>query len=118
MKLLIFIFLVSNLIARISKLDHLAPGKRDDGYRIWIYFDERDQERFVNLDPASIKRRKKHGITELTEYDYNIKQSYLDAVKKTGVIIKNKSHWLNAVSVFASKEHINLIQNLPFGRKV
>ena len=118
MKLLIFIFLVSNLIAQTSKLDYLAPGKRDDGYRIWIYFDERDQERFVNLDPASIKRRKKHGITELTEYDYNIKQRYLDAVKKTGVIIKNKSHWLNAVSVFASKEHINLIQNLPFVRKV
>ena len=118
MKLLIFIFLVSNLIAQTSKLDHLAPGKRDDGYRIWIYFDERDQERFVNLDPASIKRRKKHGITELTKYDYNIKQHYLDAVKKTGVIIKNKSHWLNAVSVFASKEHINLIQKLPFVRKV
>ena len=118
MKLLIFIFLVSNLIAQTSKLDYLAPGKRDDGYRIWIYFDERDQERFVNLDPASIKRRKKHGITELTKYDYIIKQHYLDAVKKTGVIIKNKSHWLNAVSVFASKEHINLIQNLPFVRKV
>ena len=76
MKLLIYIFLVSNLIAQTSKLDHLAPGKRDDGYRIWIYFDERDQERFVNLDPASIKRRKKHGITELTKYDYNIKQHY------------------------------------------
>lgn len=111
MKLLVLTFIVSNLFAQTSMLN---PGKRGNGYRVWIYFDERDQENYIDLDPASIKRRQKHGINKTTKYDYKIKQYYLDALKKTGVKLKNKSRWLNAVSVIANKDQISLIEKLTF----
>ena len=111
MKLLVLTFIVSNLFAQTSMLN---PGKRGNGYRVWVYFDERDQENYIDLDPASIKRRQKHGINKTTKYDYKIKQYYLDALKKTGVKLKNKSRWLNAVSVIANKDQISLIEKLTF----
>ena len=118
MKLFIYIFLASNLIGQVAILHDLEPGKRDNSYRVWIYFDERDQNRIVDLDPKSIKRRKKHDIHTPTKYDYKIKQSYLNTVKKTGAEIKNKSRWLNAVSVIANMEQINFIQGLSYVTKV
>ena len=118
MKLFIYIFLASNLIGQVAILHDLEPGKRDNSYRVWIYFDERDQNRIVDLDPKSIKRRKKHDIYTPTKYDYKIKQSYLNTVKKTGAEIKNKSRWLNAVSVIANMEQINFIQGLSYVTKV
>jgi len=118
MKLFIYIFLASTLFGQISTLHDLEPGKRENSYRVWIYFDERDQNRIVDLDPKSIERRKKHDIHTSTKYDYKIKQSYLNTVKKTGAEIKNKSRWLNAVSVIADMEQINLIKGLSFVTKV
>jgi len=118
MKSLIHILLLSNLFAQIVDLSSIEPGKRGDDYRVWVYFDERDQKKTVDLDPASIKRREKHGIHEPTKYDHMIKSSYLRALKKTGVEIKNKSRWLNAVSVIADIDQIFLIKYLPFVQKI
>ena len=70
MKLFIYIFLASNLIGQVAILHDLEPGKRDNSYRVWIYFDERDQNRVADLDPKSIKRRKKHDIHTPTTVSY------------------------------------------------
>ena len=70
MKLFICIFLASTLFGRVSMLHDLEPGKRDNSYRVWIYFDERDQNRIVDLDPKSIKRRKKHDIHTPVSYTH------------------------------------------------
>ena len=75
MKLLIHFLLLSNLFARIVDLSNLEPGKRGDDYRVWVYFDERDQKSTIDLDPATIKRRVKHGIHGPTKYDYILKSS-------------------------------------------
>ena len=118
MKLLIHILFLSNLFAQIVDLSGLEPGKRGDDYRVWVYFDERDQKSTIDLDPATIKRRVKHGIHGPTKYDYIIKSSYLSDLKKTGVEIKNKSRWLNAVSVIADLDQIFLIKQFPFVLKI
>ena len=119
MKLLIHILFLSNLFAQIVDLSGLEPGKRgDDDYRVWVYFDERDQKSTIDLDPATIKRRVKHGIHGPTKYDYIIKSSYLSDLNKTGVEIKNKSRWLNAVSVIADLDQIFLIKQFPFVLKI
>ena len=118
MKLLIHILFLSNLFAQIVDLSGLEPGKRGDDYRVWVYFDERDQKSTIDLDPATIKRRVKHGIYGPTKYDYIIKSSYLSDLKKTGVEIKNKSRWLNAVSVIADLDQIFLIKQFPFVLKI
>ena len=118
MKLLIHIAFISNLFAQITEISNLEIGKRGDYYRVWVYFDERDQKNTIDLDPKSIRRREKHDIYGMTKYDYIIKPSYLNILKKTGVEIKNKSRWLNAVSVIADKDQLLIIKKLPFVIKI
>ena len=96
----------------------IEAGRRGDLYRVWVYFDKKDFERIVDLDSASIERRLKHGIVGPTKNDYLINQSYIDQVKRLEVEIKNQSRWLNAVSVIADIDKINLIKKLPFVKKI
>ena len=107
MKIIVYLF-ASILYAQI--LTDLSPGKRQEGYRVWVYFDEKDQRKIVDLDPLSIKRREKHNILTPTKYDYLIKDAYIDAIKDVGVEIKNQSRWLNAVSVIADLEQITIMK--------
>ena len=109
MKIIVYLF-ASILYAQI--LTELAPGKRQDGYRVWVYFDEKDQRAIVDLDPLSQRRRGKHNLYTPTKYDYLIKDVYIDAIKGLGVEIKNQSRWLNAVSVIADLEQINILDLL------
>ena len=114
---LFFIFL-SFLHSNDIKPQNIEPGRRGDLYKVWVYFDKKDSKRIVDLDSASVERRLKHGIVGPTKYDYLINQSYIDRVKKLEVEIKNQSRWLNAVSVIADIEKINLIKKLAFVKKI
>ena len=96
----------------------IEAGRRGDLYKVWVYFDKKDFKRIVDLDSASIERRLKHGIVGPTKHDYLINQSYIDRVKRLEVEIKNQSRWLNAVSVIADIDKINLIKKLPFVKKI
>ena len=115
MRYLYFIFLSLVLFSESLFCQIFEAGKRaDDSYRLWIYFDKRELKNIIDLDRATIKRRKKHNIHTPTKYDYHINESYIKKVEKLGVIIKNKSRWLNAISVIANREQIKKIQNLSF----
>jgi len=115
MRYLYFIFLSLVLFSESMFCQIFEAGKRaDDSYRLWIYFDKRELKNIIDLDRATIKRRKKHNIHTPTKYDYHINESYIKKVEKLGVIIKNKSRWLNAISVIANREQIKKIQNLSF----
>jgi len=115
MRYLYFIFLSLVLFSESMFCQIFEAGKRaDDSYRLWIYFDKRELKNIIDLDRAAIKRRKKHNIHTPTKYDYHINESYIKKVEKLGVIIKNKSRWLNAISVIANREQIKKIQNLSF----
>ena len=67
MKIIVYLF-TSILCAQI--LTDLAPGKRQLGYRVWVYFDDKDQRKIIDLDPSSIKRREKHNIDTPTTVSY------------------------------------------------
>ena len=114
---LFFIFL-SFLHSNDINPQNIESGRRGDLYKVWVYFDKKDFKRIVDLDSASIERRLKHGIVGPTKHDYLINQSYIDRVKRLEVEIKNQSRWLNAVSVIADIDKINLIKKLPFVKKI
>ena len=114
---LFFIFL-SFLHSNDINPQNIESGRRGDLYKVWVYFDKKDFKRIVDLDSASIERRLKHGIVRPTKHDYLINQSYIDRVKRLEVEIKNQSRWLNAVSVIADIDKINLIKKLPFVKKI
>ena len=114
---LFFIFL-SFLHSNDINPQNIEAGRRGDLYKVWVYFDKKDSKRIVDLDSASIERRLKHGIVKPTKHDYLINQSYIDRVKRLEVEIKNQSRWLNAISIIADIEKINLIKKLAFVKKI
>ena len=114
---LFFIF-ISFLHSNDIKPQNIEAGRRGDLYKVWVYFDKKDSTRIVDLDDASIKRRIKHNLFEPTKYDYLLNQNYIDEIKELDVEVNIQSRWLNAVSVIADIEKINLIKKLPFVKKI
>ena len=114
---LFFIFL-SFLYSNDINPQNIEAGRIGDLYKVWVYFDKKDSKRIVDLDSASIERRIKHGIVGPTKYDYIINQSYIDRIKRLNVEIKNQSRWLNAISLIADIQKINLINKLAFVKKI
>ena len=118
MNFLLNIFLISFLGAQNFVSSDFEPGRRGKEYRVWVYFDKKDKSIFTELDSAAIKRRVKHNIFTATKYDSNIKEEYIKELEAVGAEIKNQSRWLNAVSLVADINQIELIQKLPFVKKI
>ena len=118
MNFLLNIFLFSFLGAQNFVSSDFEPGRRGKEYRVWVYFDKKDKSIFTELDPAALKRRVKHNIFTATKYDSNIKEEYIKELEAVGAEIKNQSRWLNAVSLVVDINQIELIQKLPFVKKI
>ena len=118
MNFLLNILLFSFLGAQNFVSSDFEPGRRGKEYRVWVYFDKKDKSIFTEFDPAAIKRRVKHNIFTATKYDYNIQEKYIRELEAVGAEIKNQSRWLNAVSLVVDINQIELIQKLPFVKKI
>ena len=118
MNFLLNIFLFLFLGAQNFVSSDFEPGRRGKEYRVWVYFDKKDKSIITELDPAAIKRRVKHNIFTATKYDSNIKEEYIKELEAVGAEIKNQSRWLNAVSLVVNINQIELIQKLPFVKKI
>ena len=118
MNFLLNIFLFSFLGAQNFVSSDFEPGRRGKEYRVWVYFDKKDESKVAELDSAAIKRRAKHNIFTATKYDYNILEEYIRELEAVGAEIKNQSRWLNAVSLVVDINQIELIQKLPFVKKI
>ena len=118
MNLIFNILLCSFLGAQNFVFSDFEAGRRGEEYRVWVYFDKKDKSIVTELDPAAIKRRVKHNIFNATKYDYNIQEEYIRELEAVGAEIKNQSRWLNAVSAVVDINQIELIQKLPFVKKI
>lgn len=84
----------------------------------WVYFsDKPDEEAFLMnplamLSQKALDRRVKQNIT-LDTKDIPIAVSYINTISNaTGIKVKAKSKWLNALHVTGSKSDINALSNL------
>jgi len=118
MNFLLNILLFSFLGAQNFVSSDFEPGRRGIKYRVWVYFDKKDKSKVAELDPAAVKRRGKHNIFTATKYDYIIQEEYIKEIEAVGAEIKNQSRWLNAVSLVVDINQIELIQKLPFVKKI
>lgn len=115
-----------------SKIDEnlmrtLEHQSGDEKNSVWISFNDkgRDTDLLIQspenyLTQRSIDRRqirvrseKKFDIRDLP-----INQDYISEIRKTGVQLKQKSKWFNAVSCYASKEQILQLSGLNFIKKI
>ena len=86
----------------------------------WVYFkDKPNKVVFLDnpltmLSQKALDRRAKQHIV-LDDKDVPISTSYMNIIKAvSGIKIKAKSKWLNAIHVSGNKNIINTFRNLPF----
>ena len=88
----------------------------------WILFHNKDvlsspqkNPTLLGITDRSLKRRAKSLPPDrlIDEFDFPISESALNQIKQTGVKIRVVSRWLNAVSVEASPQQLQLLNALP-----
>jgi serine protease AprX len=92
----------------------------------WIYFRDKGpgklrklEEARVTLNLKSLNRRLRHGFEDLVdEYDLPVYQSYVDSIKQYVCRIRHASRWLNAVSVEATSQSLEMVAQFRFVKKV
>ena len=117
-KLIILLFPVIILGAEIN-LNEIEHGKRKGYYRLWVYFKDKNGAHLSNISSKAIARREKNGVlSPVYDLDLGISKDYIEGVSSIGVIIKNESRWLNAISVICSKSDVEKINKLSFVKKI
>ena len=104
-------------IAFSQKVDFekIELGKRNDKYRVWIYFTDKEGSQQITLNPKTIKRRIKNSVPTINNrYDIPVSEKYKKLIISNGLMIENESRWLNAVSTLCSREDIDKLIGLHF----
>lgn len=91
--------------------------------KYWVFFNDKPSAQQVLQEPTSIlsqralERRQKQEIS-LSTSDAPVEQAYLKTLQQQGVFILRTSKWLNAASVFATKDQIEKLKSLPFVKAI
>ncbi len=113
--------LTSNLKLKLSKTNE------DQNVLVWVYFKDKglNKDAYFNnplsvVSEKSLKRRAK-VLPEnklITIEDLPVNQVYINEIVNSGLVIRNKSRWLNAVSGFINKNLVNNLASLSFVKKI
>ncbi|MFQ6609065.1 MAG: S8 family serine peptidase [Fidelibacterota bacterium] len=110
----------------LVRLDTEIKGRREDGtIHAWVYFRDKgvDTRQFQvalqrvesRLTKRSIERRKKRGKGDNISFlDIPVRSEYIAEVVAAGAKIRQRSRWLNAVSVSCGMDNLETISKLPF----
>lgn len=101
--------------------NELAARNSGEKVLVWIYFNDKGTNTIADaknsLSKESLARREQRGAV-INEMDIPIYNNYLTEVLNTGVVIKQKSDWMNAISTYLTAEQIDLITSFSFVKRV
>ncbi|UCE43006.1 MAG: S8 family serine peptidase [Candidatus Aminicenantes bacterium] len=103
--------------------DKKALGEK---FVAWIYFRDKGPGKLhrmeitrLDLNWKSLNRRLRHGFEDLVdEFDIPVYQPYVDFINQYVHRIRHTSRWLNAVSVEATRQSLEIISSYRFVKKV
>ncbi len=100
--------------------NELAERNSGDKILVWIYFKDKGTNTITDavntLSPESLKRRQLKGT--INEMDIPMYSGYVQEVVNAGIVIKQKSDWINAISTYATRGQIDLITNFSCVKRV
>ncbi len=108
----------------INKLNNLG---NEEKVLVWAFFADKgnDLERFyadplLALSQKSINRRAKlHSFERGIDYlDIPVSLEYQKIITNSGIIIKNKSRWLNGISCYVTQQQLSLLTNFSFVKNI
>lgn len=105
-----------SIIEKISPSLQLELSKlsQSENILVWIYFADKGNslEKYFNnpllvVSQKSLQRRAKLNLESIIDFsDLPVNQNYIAQLQSQGLIVKQKSKWLNAVSGYADKTMI------------
>ncbi|MFH0736010.1 MAG: S8 family serine peptidase [bacterium] len=128
--ILFFIFTVitaQNHKINPNVINKLNTQNSEEKVLVWVFFTDKgnDLERYFSnpllaLSQKSINRRAKlHSFERgLDVLDIPVNSEYLKSLNNFGVIIKNKSRWLNGISCYVNQHQLNMLINLNFVKNI
>lgn len=96
----------------------VAPGYAQN--RHWVFFTDKASTSFdpyTYFDSKAIERRAKHGLSLYDSTDFPVSSNYLEQLSPYVEEVRTQSRWLNAVSVEATTEQLQIVENLPFVKR-
>ncbi|NIA18696.1 MAG: S8 family serine peptidase [Simkaniaceae bacterium] len=94
-------------------------GQRGENlYRVWIYFDSKDESQTISLNDKALSRRSRAGVSDHRWEDIPVNPNYISALEKIGLDIIHQSRWLNAISAYATQEQLDQLALLPNIKKI
>ena len=100
----------------------LRAGRSDDRHLVWVYFrDKGSAARAASvrlaLTPRALSRRSLRAAGAYrapSALDVPLDQSYVDAVARGVIRVRQESRWFNAVSAEATEAQVRALEALPF----
>ena len=119
MKYFLTILSVTLLFSQKIDSKNFTLGKRDNLYRVWVYFvDKADSDKHDILKKAMDRREKSNVASNHLWLDLNVSPTYKNQITNLGIEIKNESRWLNAVSIICQKTDLKKIAELSCVKKI
>jgi subtilisin family serine protease len=100
----------------------LGQASRGDTLVAWVFFSDkgtpaelRSAQARAYMTPRAASRRRLRGqVTGATLQDLPLSASYVEKVAAAVVRVRQRSRWLNAVSVEATRAQLEAVEALPF----
>jgi len=127
---------VSSQLVSPKKYPVISPGLKlfilgsssEDSLKVWVFFTDKglfSQEKYQqakadfrnSLTSSALKRRLKNKVG-VDFLDLPVNQDYVEQVLKMGARLRQRSRWLNAVSIQIQADKIEEIAQLPFVRQI
>ena len=113
--LLLFTFLFSQKYNNKA----IEKGNRGDYYKVWIYFEDKNNSNSVEISQKALERRLRNNVnTKYDWYDLKVSDKYKHEIIQLGFQIENESRWLNAISIQCQKSDLKIISELLFVKKI
>jgi serine protease AprX len=113
---------------KISPRMQRSFDKKGQGENLvaWVYFRDKGPGKLQKIEEAkkalnirSLNRRLRHGLEDLVdEYDLPVYQPYVDLIPQYVHKVRHTSRWLNAVSVEATRQSLEIISTFRSVEKV
>ncbi|MCJ7507611.1 MAG: S8 family serine peptidase [candidate division Zixibacteria bacterium] len=113
---------------KLSRLYQEIPS--DSALKVWVFFTdkgiftEKDYQKTIQdcrlkANPRVIRRMELRS--EKKDFDFTdipVAEEYVKKIEEMGFVIKTKSKWLNAVTLYANREQVELLSKLPFVKSI
>ena len=119
MKKILILLSITIVFGEKFNSELITLGKRDNFYRVWIYFYDKAESEMCHISQKAKDRRAKSDVqSNHLWYDLEVSQIYINDILELGITIENESRWLNAVSVMCKISDIEKIAKLKSVKKI